>query len=61
MVDRTAVIYSVLLYILSWIGYYCMSLYNQGLELESSKDMFIFSIAESMFLVSMALGYFYSW
>lgn len=60
-VHRESVIYSIGWYVLSWVGYLLMERYNQGLELSSSKEMFQFSICETLFLVSMAMGFFYSW
>ena len=38
-----------------------MERYNQGLDLKSSKEMFLFSICETVFMSSMAMSYFYSW
>lgn len=53
--------YSIALYFLSWLGYYMMDQYQQGLHLQTSKEMFLFSVWESLFLISMALGFFFSW
>ena len=61
LVNPTFVVYSIAYYILSWFGYYWMSRFNQGLDLNSSKEMFIYCIFETVFQVSMALGFFYSW
>jgi hypothetical protein len=60
-VHQKACIYSVGFYILSWVGYAMMDQYQQGLYLQSSKEMFIFAVWETLFLTSMALGFFYSW
>jgi len=38
-----------------------MESYNQGLHLRSSQEMFVFSAWETLFMVSMAMSYFYSW
>ena len=61
LVNPTFVVYSIGYYVLSWVGYYWMSRYNQGLDLQSSKEMFTYCIFESIFQISMALGFFYSW
>jgi hypothetical protein len=43
------------------VGYYSMELNKQGLDLRSSKEMFVFAICEASFMVSMGMSYFYSW
>lgn len=43
------------------VGYYLMEQYNQGLDLQTSKEMFQFAICEALFMVSMGFSYFFSW
>jgi len=38
-----------------------MEKFNQGLNLQTSQEMFLFSICETVFMVSMAMSNFYSW
>lgn len=38
-----------------------MEKYTQGLHLKTSQEMFFFTASETLFMVSMALCYFYTW
>jgi hypothetical protein len=60
-VNRGKVLWSIFWYFMSVISYGFMQTFNQGLHLRSSKEMFYFSIWETLFMVSMAMSYFYSW
>jgi len=46
-------------YMGSLIGYYYMMQRNQGLQMETSQDMFLYTASESLFMISMAMCYFY--
>ena len=60
-VNKLKVYYGLVWYVLCCIGYALMNAYNQGLQLETSKDMFLFTASECLFMVSMAFSYFYSY
>lgn len=60
-VNRSKVAKSVLWFFVSIAGYLMMARMNQGLNLNSSSEMFIFSIYETVFMVATALNFFYSW
>lgn len=45
----------------SLIGYAAMEKTGQGLHLKTSQEMFLFTASETLFMVSMALCYFYTW
>ena len=61
LVNRPKVYKSIFWFGVSIFGYTMMEKYNQGLELQSSQEMFCFSACETLFLLSMAMSYFYSW
>lgn len=61
LVNKAKVLKSIFWFFVSLIGYFKMEVYHQGLDLQSSKEMFCFSAWETLFLVSMAMSYFYSW
>lgn len=46
-------------YMGSLVGYYYMTQRNQGLQMETSQDMFLYTASESLFMISMAMCYFY--
>jgi len=48
-------------YIGSLVGYGLMENFSQGLHIKSSRDMFLFTASESLFMVSMAMSSFFSW
>lgn len=60
-VNRSMVGKSVFWFIVSIIGYLMMAYFNQGLNLRSSSDLFLFSVCETVFMVAMGLNFFYSW
>ena len=60
-VNRSMVGKSVGWFIISVIGYLMMANYNQGLALQSSSEMFLFSVCETVFMVATGLNFFYSW
>jgi len=60
-VNKHKVYFSIFYYFLSLFAYYEMECFNQGLNLKTSKEMFFFSVWETLFLLSMAMSYFYSW
>lgn len=60
-VNKDKVLLSIFWFFVSIIGYFMMERYNQGLDLKSSAEMFLFSICETVFMCSMAMSYFYSW
>lgn len=60
-VNKPKVYNSIFWYAVSLFAYYMMETFNQGLNLQTSKEMFWFSIYETLFMVSMAGSYFYSW
>jgi len=60
-VNKHKVLFSIFYYFLSLLAYYFMEIYHQGLNLHSSKEMFIFSIFETLFMIGMAMSFFYSW
>lgn len=43
------------------IGYALMEKNGQGLAIKSSRDMLNFTASEAIFMVSMAMCYFYGW
>ena len=43
------------------VGYYLMQVNGQGLSIKSSRDMFLYTASEALFMISMAMCYFYSW
>lgn len=45
----------------SILGYVLMQKYHQGLDIKSSRDMFLFTASETLFMVSMAMCYFFSY
>lgn len=59
--NRPMIVKSVIWFFISIAGYLMMARMNQGLNLKSSSEMFIFSIYETIFMVSTALNFFYSW
>jgi hypothetical protein len=61
LVNRPKVYNSILWYVVSILAYFYMEKFNQGLNLRTSEEMFLFSICETLFMVSMAMSYFYSW
>lgn len=61
IVNSEKVYLSIIWYVGSIVAYYFMELNNQGLDLRSSKEMFIFAICEASFMISMAMSYFFSW
>lgn len=60
-VNKQKVFWAIVWYGGSILGYGLMQVNGQGLTNISSKDMLIFSASETLFMVSMALCYFYSW
>mmetsp|Transcript_8341 Transcript_8341/g.13953 ORF Transcript_8341/g.13953 Transcript_8341/m.13953 type:complete len:257 (+) Transcript_8341:321-1091(+) len=60
-VNQVKVHYSIFWYFVSIAAYFMMESYHQGLKLESSKQMFQFSLCETTFMVSMAMSFFFSW
>ena len=60
-VNRSMVGKSVFWFAASVAGYLMMARYNQGLNLQSSTEMFVFSVFETVFMVATALNFFYSW
>ena len=60
-VNKSKVFYGSIWYIGSLVGYGLMENYSQGLHLGSSREMFLFTASETLFMVSMALSYFYCW
>ena len=61
IVNSEKVYLSIIWYVGSMLGYYFMELHHQGLDLRSSKEMFIFAVCEASFMISMGMSYFYSW
>ena len=61
IINKTKVFYGMVWYAGSLVGYCMMETYHQGLALKSSKEMFIFTASECLFMVSMAMSYFYSY
>lgn len=61
VVNRQKVGYGMVWYAGSLFGYALMEKFEQGLNIKSSEEMFIFTAAETLFMVSMALCYFYTW
>lgn len=46
-------------YMGSLVGYFYMCMFNQGLQMETSLDMFLYTASETIFMISMAMCYFY--
>lgn len=61
LVNKQKVLKSIFWFFVSLIGYFKMESYHQGLDIQSSYEMFCFSAWETLFLVSMSMSYFYSW
>jgi len=61
MVNKTKVAYGMVWYIGTLVGYGLMESFDQGLNIHSSKEMFFYTASETLFLISMAMTYFYSW
>ena len=55
------VFYGMLWYMGSLFGYFMMEQMNQGLDLKTSQEMFYYTASETLFLVSMAMSYFFSY
>lgn len=53
--------YGMVWYVGSLVGYCIMQLYNQGLSLKTSQEMFFYTAGETLFMVSMAMSYFFSY
>ena len=60
-VNKKKVLLSIFWFFTSIFGYFLMESYNQGLDLKSSAEMFMFSICETVFMCSMSMSFFYSW
>jgi hypothetical protein len=60
-VNKQKVCYSMVWYAGSLVGYAAMERNSQGLHLKTSQEMFLFTASETLFMVSMALCYFYTW
>ena len=60
-VNKHKVLLSIFWFFTSVVGYFLMESYNQGLDLKSSAEMFMFSIFETIFMCSMSMSFFYSW
>lgn len=60
-VNKQKVFWAIVWYGGSILGYALMQINGQGLQTISSRDMLVFSASETLFMVSMALCYFYSW
>jgi len=61
VVNKPKVGYGMLWYVGSLVGYALMEKFDQGLRIRTSKEMLMFTASETLFMVSMALSYFYSW
>ena len=48
-------------YIGSLVGYCIMENYGQGLSIRTSQEMFFYTVGETLFMVSMAMSYFFSY
>lgn len=48
-------------YIGSLVGYFFMEKFDQGLNIETSEQMLFFTASETLFMISMAMSYFYSY
>ena len=59
--NQHKVVWSIFWFFGSIVAYTLMEKYHQGLNLHSSKEMFLFSCCETFFMVSMAMSYFFSW
>lgn len=60
-VNKQKVFWALVWYAGSIVGYALMQIKGQGLEIVSSYDMVVFTCCETLFMISMALCYFYSW
>lgn len=61
VVNKAKVAYGMMWYAGSLIGYCLMEKFNQGLDLKTSQEMFFFTASETVFMVSMAMSYFFSY
>ena len=59
--NQEKVFYSLAWYAGTMVGYAMMETHGQGLALRSSEDMLIFTLSETIFMVSMGMCYFYGW
>lgn len=57
--NKEKVFYGMVYYAGSCIGYGFMAQFNQGLQMKTSQDMFLYTASETLFMVSMAMCYFY--
>lgn len=60
-VNKEKVSYSLVWYAGTMVGYAAMETNGQGLALRSSRDMLMFTLSESVFMVSMGMCYFFGW
>jgi hypothetical protein len=60
-VNKTKVFYGMIWYAGSLLGYFLMEKFHQGLDFSTSKEMFFFTASETLFMVSMAMSFFFSY
>ena len=61
VVNKSKVFFGMAWYVGSLVGYFLMEKCDQGLDLHSSHELFFYTASETLFMVSMAMSYFFSY